>query len=94
MSYGPVYILHNSAECNFSKTLTAYTVFHSFCVQNKMFQAVGSIKMRQLENFLTNTCKPHKNIFVDHCRVVGFCIETVFFKLRFNDLTVLVGQCW
>ena len=79
MSYGPVCIPHNSAECNCSKILTAYTVFHSLCVQNKMFEAAGSIKMRQPENFLTNTCKPYKNIFVDHSRVVGFCIETVFF---------------
>lgn len=60
MSYDPVCIRHNSAECNFSKTLTAYTVFHSLCVQNKMFQAVGSIKVKQLENFLTNTCKPYR----------------------------------
>lgn len=73
---GPVCTPHNSVECNCSKTLTAYTVFHSLCVQNKMVEAVGSIKMRQLENFLTNTRKPYKNIFVDHSRVVGFSVET------------------
>jgi len=52
--------------------------------------------MIQLENFLTNTRKPCKNnLWITLELWVSVLKRRFFFlKLRFNDLTILVGQYW
>jgi hypothetical protein len=47
-----------------------------------MVEVVGSIKMRRLESFLTNTHNPYKNIFLDRSGVVGFYVQTQIYIYR------------